>query len=146
MCATIKNSHTCIKALRQFGYWGNGCRTFLRQQSKTPKLIIRIYVTLDTCQILVSGCSRKLWEVPLRQQSKTLRHVLRISGMTVIGGVGKLSIEKFMFLEINVRIYVSSKGLDFLYCPGVDLLGVALVPKTCATPKDSEGKPTDGFL
>ena len=84
--------------------------------------------------------------MPLRQQSKTLRHVLRISGIAVIGGVGKLSIEKFMFLEINVRIYVSSKSLDFVHCPGVHLLGVALVPKTCATPKGSEGKPTDGFL
>ena len=78
MYATIKNSQTCITASRQFGYRGNWCRTFLRQDWKTPKHVIQIYVSLDTWQIVVTRHSRKTWEVPLRQQSQTLRHVLRM--------------------------------------------------------------------
>ena len=54
-------------------------RRFSRNNQRLQKLVIRIYVSLDAWQIVVRGYSRKKWEVPLRQQSKILRHVLRIS-------------------------------------------------------------------
>ena len=61
---TIENAKTCIAALHQW---------------RLHKIDIRIYVSLDTYQIVFTGWSRNKWEVPLRQQSKTLWHVLRIS-------------------------------------------------------------------
>ena len=56
----------------------NRCRTFLRQQSKTPKHVIRMCVSLGSWEVDVGRYSRTASEVPLRQQSKTPRHVLRI--------------------------------------------------------------------
>ena len=59
--ATQKNYQICITALRQFGDYGYGCRTFWTQVSKTPIHRIRIYVSLDTWQIVVRHHCRKIW-------------------------------------------------------------------------------------
>ena len=52
---------------------------FSGNNKRLQKIDIRIYVSLDTYQIVFTGFSRNKSEVPLRQQSTTLSHVLQIS-------------------------------------------------------------------
>ena len=61
---TIRNAQTCIAALHQFGNWGNGMSYG------------SMWIWMQATSFLET--IREEWEVPLRQQSKTFWHVLRI--------------------------------------------------------------------